>query len=169
MCLWHKEWSQQPRRSVESTSEETQKGSSGAQQRSPGIHPKCRHLQRLCFHQRDEHHIEDLEWRTQLKQRSPEKAEGGIIWSSQKSKLETSNFPIIKELEATPNRRRQLMDHRSAVLNSLVNCNNCTMIVRRHYRIQNTEYLESNYGLAVLAACQYHASYVRCHSIIPIM
>ena len=140
MCLWHKEWSQQPRRSVESTSEETQKGSSGAQQRSPGIHPKCRHLQRLCFHQRDEHHIEDLEWRTQLKQRSPEKAEGGIIWSSQKSKLETSNFPIIKELEATPNRRRQLMDHRSAVLNSLVNCNNCTMIVRRHYRIQNTEF-----------------------------
>ena len=66
-----KEWSQQPRRSVESTSEETQKGSSGAQQRSPGIHPKCRHLQRLCFHQRDEHHIEDLEWRTQLKQHSP--------------------------------------------------------------------------------------------------
>ena len=44
-----KEWSQQPRRSVESTSEETQKGSSGAQQRSPGIHPKCRHLQKTLF------------------------------------------------------------------------------------------------------------------------
>ena len=35
-------------------------------------------------------------------------------------------------------RRRHKMDHRSAVLNSLVNCNNCTtMIIRRHYR--NTE------------------------------
>ena len=41
--------------------------SSGHQEFIPnaGIYKK------LCFHQRDEHHIEDLEWRTQLKENVP--------------------------------------------------------------------------------------------------